>query len=113
MKVGHLIREARDRAGMTQNDLAARAQTAQSAISRVECDSISPTVDTLERLIECTGARLQIALSLPPAAPIPIDKAPLMTCPNRQEHVGHQWIRPSGRAAWCDGRNADGTVPYA
>jgi transcriptional regulator with XRE-family HTH domain len=113
MKVGYLVREARERAGMTQSELAKRARTAQSAISRVECDAVSPSVDTLERWIECTGARLQVALSVPPAAPIPINLAPLMTCPSTEEHVGHQWIRPNGRAAWCDGRNADGTGPYA
>lgn len=43
---------------------------------------------------------------------------PLMTCSQMGEHVGHPWwprmdepMNPN-ELRWCDGRNADGSVPY-
>lgn len=60
MKIGMMVREAREAAGLTQKGLAERARTAQSAISRIEMDRISPTVNTLERIVAITGAQLDI-----------------------------------------------------
>lgn len=60
MNVGEILREAREAAGLTQKQLATRAGTAQSAISRIEMDHISPTVDTLERLAGHCGAELAV-----------------------------------------------------
>lgn len=62
MEVGHVVREARKRAGLSQGQLAKRAGTAQSAISRIECDRISPTVDTLDKLVRCAGEALVVGL---------------------------------------------------
>lgn len=59
-KVGYLIRRERLRARMSQAELARRAGTAQTAISRLETNEISPTLRTLERIIEATGAVLII-----------------------------------------------------
>lgn len=59
---GKLIRQARIEAGLSQGQLAARAGTAQSAISRIENDRISPTVETLERIIVATGAKLEMRI---------------------------------------------------
>lgn len=55
LTAGELLRLAREEAGLSQTQLAARAQTKQSAISRLECGIVSPTVETLARLIEATG----------------------------------------------------------
>lgn len=65
MKVGHIVLNARERAGISQHELAKRAGTAQSAISRIERDRISPTVDTLERLVAHAGSTLRIGLDTP------------------------------------------------
>lgn len=62
MKVGYLVREARRRAGISQVELARRMGTHQSSISRVESDSLSPSVDTLERLVEGAGFGLYLVL---------------------------------------------------
>src|SRR5215213_2371072 len=48
---GHLLREARRRHGVSQARLAIRAGTTQSAISRIERDQVSPTVETLRGLL--------------------------------------------------------------
>ncbi len=55
---GELLREARTRHGLTQTALAARARTSQAAISRIERDVVSPTVQTLARLFDLVGEKL-------------------------------------------------------
>lgn len=61
---GQLLREARERHLITQSQLAARARTTQSAISRIEHDQTSPTVETLRKLIMLTGERLTLQSEL-------------------------------------------------
>jgi transcriptional regulator with XRE-family HTH domain len=58
---GTLLRDARRRHGLSQARLAVRAGTTQSAISRIERDQISPTVETLGSLLELLGEDLQLA----------------------------------------------------
>jgi DNA-binding XRE family transcriptional regulator len=47
VRQGELVREARLRHGLTQQELAARASTSQAAISRIEQDLVSPSVEYL------------------------------------------------------------------
>jgi len=49
---------ARRRAGLTQRELARRSGIPQPSISRIERGVISPTVDTLERLLRVCGMEL-------------------------------------------------------
>jgi transcriptional regulator with XRE-family HTH domain len=58
MTAADLIRTTREAAGLRQVDLAARCHTAQSAISRLESGHVSPTVETLERILRAAGAEL-------------------------------------------------------
>jgi transcriptional regulator with XRE-family HTH domain len=55
---GELLREARGRHGVSQEDLATRAGTTQSAISRIESGRLSPSVDTLWELLYLLGEDL-------------------------------------------------------
>ena len=55
MTAGALLRHARDRAGLTQRELAKKAHTAQSVVARIELGETSPSWDTLVRLIRATG----------------------------------------------------------
>jgi transcriptional regulator with XRE-family HTH domain len=55
---GELLREARERHGLTQRQLAARARTSQAAISRIERGLVSPSVDTLAELLWLMNERL-------------------------------------------------------
>jgi transcriptional regulator with XRE-family HTH domain len=57
---GHLLREARRRHGVSQARLAVRAGTTQSAISRIECDQVSPSVHTLSSLLNLLGEDLTL-----------------------------------------------------
>jgi transcriptional regulator with XRE-family HTH domain len=69
---GLLLRRARERHGVTQAELAKRAGTTQSAISRIEKDRVSPTVATLRGLLALIGEKLSLEASQAPAgAPEP------------------------------------------
>jgi transcriptional regulator with XRE-family HTH domain len=48
---GELLREARTDYGISQSELAARANTTQSAISRIEAGKVSPSFETLRELL--------------------------------------------------------------
>lgn len=61
MTPGELIRSTRLRHGLSQERLALRTGTRQSAISRLERDEVSPSVETLELLLRAMGERLEIA----------------------------------------------------
>jgi len=55
---GQLLKEARRRHGISQERLAIRAGTTQSAISRIERDKVSPAVETLRGLLHLLGEDL-------------------------------------------------------
>ncbi len=61
-----LLRQARQRAGMSQVELAARAGVTQSVISAYESGHRQPSVPTLAALIEATGFELATALRRQP-----------------------------------------------
>jgi transcriptional regulator with XRE-family HTH domain len=60
---GELLREARRRRGVSQARLAVRAGTTQSAISRIERDQVSPTVETLRSLLHLLGEDLRLEVA--------------------------------------------------
>lgn len=58
---GQLLREVRRRRGVSQTRLATRAGTTQSAISRIEGDRVSPSVETLRELLHLLGEDLVLS----------------------------------------------------
>jgi transcriptional regulator with XRE-family HTH domain len=55
------IIEARSRAGLTQDELATKMRTSQSAIARLESGKSIPSARTLKRFAQATGTRLRIS----------------------------------------------------
>ncbi len=55
-----LVFEARRRHGLSQASLARRAGTTQRHVSRIERGEVSPSVDTLRRLLAAMGERLEL-----------------------------------------------------
>lgn len=55
------MREGRRRHGISQHQLAVRAGTTQSAISRIESGHVSPSVDTLWELLYLLGEDLELS----------------------------------------------------
>jgi transcriptional regulator with XRE-family HTH domain len=61
-----LLRSARKRSGLTQRELAQRAGTSQSVVARIELGHSSPTIATLNRLLEATGHSVEARLQSTP-----------------------------------------------
>jgi uncharacterized protein len=59
---GHLLRTAREKAGLSQAELASRAGTTQSVISVYEADRREPSLATLSSLVAATGYLLDVRL---------------------------------------------------
>ena len=64
MEVAGLIRGARSAAGLTQLELAHRARTAQPAVAAYESGARTPTILTLERLLQACEHDVEV-LALP------------------------------------------------
>ncbi|HKI01634.1 MAG TPA: helix-turn-helix transcriptional regulator [Thermoanaerobaculia bacterium] len=64
-KIGAVLRQARERAGLTQEDVAERLETKKSAISRIENSTGSIRLSTLERYAEALGWQLSLELRPP------------------------------------------------
>jgi transcriptional regulator with XRE-family HTH domain len=85
-----ILNMARRRAGLSQRELARRSGIPQPSISRIERGVVSPTVDTLERLVQGCGMELE-----------PVDRP-------REDDVDRTLIRehlsmtPAERARWAD-----------
>jgi transcriptional regulator with XRE-family HTH domain len=60
MEAATLLRQVRRRHGLTQRQLAARARTSQAAISRIERGLVSPSIETLARLLDLMGEDLRL-----------------------------------------------------
>lgn len=60
MNSAELIKRVRERHGISQRSLALRAATDQAAISRIEHGRVSPSVETVERLLAAMGERLRL-----------------------------------------------------
>jgi transcriptional regulator with XRE-family HTH domain len=63
VNVAAVLREARDRAGLTQAALAAAAGTSQATVSAYESGRKTPSVTTLDRLLAASGMRLRATAS--------------------------------------------------
>src|SRR5215212_2286618 len=64
-KIGALLRQAREQAGLTQEDVAERLETKKSAISRIENSAGSIRFSTLERYARAIGWKLFLELRPP------------------------------------------------
>ena len=62
-KVGVLLRQAREAAGLTQEELARRLKTQKTAISRIENHAEDIRLSTLGKYARALGKRLKVQLS--------------------------------------------------
>lgn len=62
-KIGVILRQAREAAGLTQDEVAQKLQTKKSAISRIENHADDVRLSTIRRYAEAVGASLQIKLA--------------------------------------------------
>lgn len=62
-KLGILLRQAREDAGLTQEDVARRMNTKKSAISRIENHAEDIKLSTLEKFAEAVGKTLWLKVA--------------------------------------------------
>lgn len=108
MTPGELIRAARARHGISQERLARRVGTRQSAISRLEADEISPSAETLRQLLLAMGERLELGAESLTRDYDPLHRrATAARTPEERLALGISWNRMAGRLA-AAGREARG-----
>ena len=98
MNAGKMIRGARAAQGVSQRTLALRAGTDQAAVSRIERGEISPSLETVERLLAAMGQRLELR-------PVPVEReydplhlrANLQRTPEERLRLAISWNRLAGR----------------
>lgn len=59
MEIGNKIKELRMQKGLTQEELADRAELSKGFISQVERDLTSPSIQTLVDILQCLGTSLR------------------------------------------------------
>lgn len=67
-ELAELVREERERAGMTQAELAARIGSTQPAIARLEAGGVTPNLTTLRRIAAALSLELVVKLRAPRVA---------------------------------------------
>jgi ribosome-binding protein aMBF1 (putative translation factor) len=63
LKIGVMLRQAREAAGLTQEELAARLKTRKAAISRIENHAEDIKLSTLEHVAAALGKHLHISIT--------------------------------------------------
>lgn len=75
MKLGAALKGIRDEAGITQDDLAERAGTTKSSVSRIENEEQVPSLDMLERLAAALGVKVYQVMARAEGAALPVARA--------------------------------------
>jgi transcriptional regulator with XRE-family HTH domain len=98
MDAGRLIRRTRERHGISQSTLALRAGTDQAAVSRIERGEVSPSVDTVQRLLAAMGEglTLEAVRFAPHHDPLHL-RAALERTPAERLELAISWNRLAGR----------------
>lgn len=100
MTPGRLIAAARARHGLAQTQLARRTGTRQSAISRLESDEVSPSVETLDSLLGAMGERLTLLAEPAERSYDPLHRAAAAArSPSERLALAISWNRLAGRLA--------------
>ena len=61
-KLGVLLRQARQEAGLTQEDMALKLNTKKSAISKIENHAENVTLSTLRKYAEVVGKKIHLSV---------------------------------------------------
>ena len=63
LDVGEKVRDAREAAGLSQRELAARMGTSQAAVSRLEAGGVGATLTTLQKMAAALDLKVTVELS--------------------------------------------------
>jgi transcriptional regulator with XRE-family HTH domain len=108
MTPGELIRMTRRARGLSQERLARRVGTHQSAVSRLEADEVSPSVETLDLWLRAMGGSLSLRSGAPERRYDPLHRRTMAErTPDERLALGISWNRLAGRLA-AAGKEARG-----
>lgn len=106
MEPSELIREARRRAGLTQEQLARRLGVTQAALARLESPRANPAVGTLQRTLAATGHRLDLGLAAPaPSVDTTLLREALKLTPAERIAAGERLLHDAERIAAAGARS--------
>jgi transcriptional regulator with XRE-family HTH domain len=95
-----LIRSTRERAGLSQRQLALRAGTTQAAVSRIERGVVSPRFETLRQLLLAMGEEPVLEAQRLPTGWDPVHMTSTLTrTPAERLALASSWNRLAGRLA--------------
>jgi uncharacterized protein len=98
MNTAELVKRTRKRHGISQRSLALRAGTDQAAVSRIERGEVSPSVETVERLLAAMGERLRLESEPFEGDHDPLHvRATLRRAPAERLALAISWNRLAGR----------------
>lgn len=63
LDVGEKVRDARETAGLSQRELAARMGTSQAAVARLEAGGVGATLTTLQKVAAALDLKVTVELS--------------------------------------------------
>ena len=63
LDVGEKVRNAREAAGLSQRELAARMGTSQAAVARLEAGGVGATLTTLQKMAAALDLKVTVELS--------------------------------------------------
>lgn len=106
MTPGQLIRERRLAHGLSQERLARRARTSQAAISRLERDEVSPSLQTLEEILLALGEEPGMATRPLRGDHDPAHLADMVArSPEERVELAWSWNRFAGEVALAGARS--------
>ncbi|WP_317395311.1 XRE family transcriptional regulator [Faecalicoccus pleomorphus] len=95
MKIGAKIKELRTRNGLTLEELASRSELTKGFLSQLERDLTSPSISTLEDILEALGTNLSEFFQSTPEQQITFGKNDFFV-DERDEHTV-EWIVPNAQ----------------
>lgn len=114
---GELLREVRTAYGISQGQLAIRANTTQSAISRIESGKVSPSFETLRELMRLLSADLLLDVGArDTGVDMTLNEGNFELTPSARIERGLDWadqvLRTQRQIVERGGVDRDGPVPW-
>ncbi len=93
MKIGEQLREHRDKAMLTQEELGKRAELSGYTISRIESDQVEPRVSTMRKIAGALGIKPEELTTRPKAEASRPEEAFRAVGRVVEDEDGNQWFR--------------------
>ncbi len=118
MKIGKKVKNLRLRLGLTQEELADRAELSKGFISQVERDLTSPSIATLQEILECLGTSLNGFFSDTPERKTVYKKGDMFVKTDEERGTEVVWLLPGAQGCQLEPillsiQPGGGTAPQA